>query len=130
MRERSFLAGVSISLMLVAMLVLSGCSNTRTERPDHPEEWIAHGQLIYLEYCAECHQTDGKGYSTLYPRLAGNPIVTLHDPSPIIVTVKYGQGSMMPFGEKLTGDDIASVLSYIRNAWGNQAPAVSTRQIQ
>jgi mono/diheme cytochrome c family protein len=118
-----------MSLLLLVTLILSAC-NSHTERPDHPEQWVAHGQQIYLEYCAECHQTDGTGYSTLYPRLAGNPIVTLHDPAPIIETVKYGQGSMMAFGEKLTTDDIASVLSYIRNAWGNQAPAVSTRQIQ
>ena len=62
------------------------------------------------------------GWSTLYPRLAGNPIVTLHDPSPVIETVTYGQGSMMAFKDKLSGDNIAAVLSYIRNAWGNEAP--------
>jgi mono/diheme cytochrome c family protein len=65
----------------------------------------------------------------LYPRLAGNPIVTLNDPEPIILTVTYGQGSMMGFQNKLASDDIAAVLSYIRNAWGNQAPAVSGRMI-
>ena len=61
--------------------------------------------------------------------LAGNPIVTLHDPEPIIDTVAYGQGSMMGFHDKLTSQEIAAILSYIRNAWGNQAPAVSFRQI-
>ncbi len=121
--------GLLIGLVLIGGIALAGC-NSYTERPDHPEQWIAHGQQIYLEYCAECHQTNGMGFSTLYPRLAGNPIVTLHDAAPIIETVKYGQGSMMGFGNKITGDDIASVLSYIRNAWGNQAPAVSTHQIQ
>ncbi len=115
--------------LLIGLLALAGC-NSRTDLPDHPEQWVAHGQQVYLEYCSECHQVDGKGYSTLYPRLAGNPIVTLHDPAPIIETVKYGQGSMMAFGERITGDDIASVLSYIRSAWGNDAPAASTRQIQ
>ncbi len=55
---------------------------------------------IYLEFCAECHQTDGTGVDKLYPKLAGNPIVTLHDPSPLIDTVKYGQGSMMAFRDQ------------------------------
>jgi cytochrome c6 len=55
--------------------------------------------------------------------------VTLHDPEPIIDTVLYGQGSMMSFREKLNNQQIAAVLSYIRNTWGNKAPAVSDRQI-
>ena len=116
-------------LALIGLALLAGC-NSHTERPDDTDAWISHGHQIYVEYCAECHQTDGQGWSTLYPRLAGNPIVNLPDPEPIIVTVKYGQGSMPPFGERITGDDIASVLSYVRSAWGNNAPAVSTRQIQ
>ena len=73
---------------------------------------------------------DGMGWSTLYPRLAGNPIVTLRDPERIILVVSYGQGSMAGFREKLSNDDIAAVLSYIRNAWGNHAVAVSPRQVQ
>jgi alcohol dehydrogenase (quinone), cytochrome c subunit len=115
-------------LLVVAELATVGW-NSHTDRPTNPAELHSNGQTVYLEYCAECHQTDGTGWSTLYPRLAGNPLVTLHDPEPIITTVKYGQGSMMPFREKLTSQQIAEVLTYIRSAWGNQAPAVSRRQI-
>ncbi len=111
------------------LLVLAACT-THTERPPNSGQLINQGQQIYVEFCAECHQTDGTGYSTLFPRLAGNPVVTLHDPEPIIVTVVYGQGSMMGFRDKLNNNQIAAVLSYIRNSWGNHAPAVSPRQIQ
>jgi mono/diheme cytochrome c family protein len=90
---------------------------------------MSQGQQLYVEYCAECHQTDGSGWSTLYPRLAGNPIVTLHDPQRIILTVTYGQGSMMPFREKLDSSQIAAILTYIRNSWGNQASPVDARQV-
>ena len=114
--------------VLLTALMLVAC-NTHTERPPEPQKVINAGQRLYLEFCAECHQTDGSGWSDLYPRLAGNPIVTLADPEPIIDTVTYGQGSMMGFHDKLTGEEIASILSYIRNAWGNHAPAVSFRQI-
>ncbi len=123
MRAKYFGLGV-----LLLALLLSGC-NTHTERPPDPQKVINAGQRLYLEFCAECHQTDGSGWSDLYPRLAGNPIVTLDDPEPIINTVTYGQGSMMGFHDRLTGEEIASILSYIRNAWGNHAPAVSFRQI-
>jgi mono/diheme cytochrome c family protein len=113
---------------ILISLILSGC-NTHTERPPEPQKVIHSGEMLYVEFCAECHQTDGQGWSDLYPRLAGNPIVTLHDPEPIINTVNYGQGSMMAFHDRLTSQEIAAILSYIRNAWGNKAPAVSFRQI-
>lgn len=120
-RKHTWLVAVLLGLLL------AGC-NARTERPPKADELVYRGQQVYLEFCAECHQTDGQGWSTLYPRLAGNPIVTLHDPEPMIYTVTYGQGSMMAFRDRLTSDDIAAVLSYIRNAWGNQAPPVHPRQ--
>lgn len=113
---------------LLISFVLAAC-NSKTERPPNKEQLMSEGERIYVEYCAECHQTHGKGWSTLYPNLAGNPIVTLHDPEPIIRTVKYGQGSMMPFREKLSGHQMAAVLTYIRNSWGNSAAPVSWRQI-
>lgn len=115
-------------MIIFTAFILSAC-NSQTERPPEPQKVIDSGQHLYVEFCAECHQTDGMGWSNLYPRLAGNPIVTLHDPEPIIDTVTYGQGSMMAFHDRLTSQEIAAILSYIRNAWGNQAPAVSFRQI-
>jgi mono/diheme cytochrome c family protein len=114
---------------VVLIGVLAAACDSHTEQPMDAHELIAHGAHIYLEYCAECHQVDGTGWSTLYPRLAGNPIVTLRDPQPIIETVLYGQGSMTGFREKLDGYDIAAVLSYIRSSWGNDAVPVSYRQI-
>ncbi len=117
-----------VLILLLTGLILAAC-NTHTERPPEPEKVIHSGERLYVEFCAECHQVDGMGWSTLYPRLAGNPIVTLHDPEPIIDTVTYGQGSMMAFHDRLTSQEIAAILSYIRNAWGNNAPAVSFRQI-
>jgi mono/diheme cytochrome c family protein len=118
---------LGLSLVLIALIVVA--CNSHTERPPDAQKVITSGQHLYVEFCAECHQTDGTGWSDLYPRLAGNPIVTLHDPEPIIDTVTYGQGSMMGFGDRLTGQEIAAILSYIRNSWGNQAPAVSFRQV-
>ncbi len=118
---------------ILAGIILTACAATiHSQRPVEfqTEYLIPHGKQIYVEYCAECHQMDGTGWSTLIPPLAHNPIVTLEDPSPLIETVVYGQGSMMAFGDKLNSEDIAAVLSYIRNAWGNHAPAVSPRQIQ
>jgi mono/diheme cytochrome c family protein len=119
---------ITLGFVLFA-LFLCACTGTHTEQPPNPDMLISAGEGVYVEYCAECHQRDGSGWSNLYPRFAGNPIVTLHDPEPIIVTVLYGQGAMPAFNDKLTNDDIAAVLSYIRNSWGNHAPAVAPRQV-
>jgi mono/diheme cytochrome c family protein len=115
-------------IVLLMGLVISAC-NSHTERPPNKQELISKGEVLFVEFCAECHQTDGTGWDRLYPRLAGNPVVTVTDPEPIIDTVLYGQASMMAFHDKLTGREIAAILSYIRNAWGNEAPPVSHRQV-
>ncbi len=119
---------VLVFLFLLMWLLITAC-NSHTERPPNPKELIKNGEQIFVEFCAECHQMDGTGWSTLYPQLAGNPVVMVNDPEPIIDTVLYGQASMMAFGDKLDDVQIASVLSYIRNSWGNQAPAVSPRLV-
>lgn len=115
-------------ILLIAGLSISAC-NAHTERPPDPQALIQSGKPLYEQNCARCHQASGAGKPNQYPRLAGNPIVTLEDPIPVIKTVVYGQGAMPEFGDQLDPDQIAEILSYIRNAWGNQAPAVSSRQI-
>ena len=117
-----------VAIVLLGLFLIAGC-NSHTERPLQPEELYRRGQTLYLENCAECHQADGMGWSTLYPRLAGNPVVTLEDPEPIMVIVLYGQGLMPGFHQRLTSDEVAAILTYIRNSWGNHAPAVSARQV-
>lgn len=120
--------GVVLAALLLS-LILYACISTHFELPPNSDDLIRKGEVLYIEYCADCHQADGRGWADLYPNFAGNPIITLSDPSPIIETVLYGQGSMPPFNERLNPDQLSMILSYIRNAWGNQASAVSPRQI-
>lgn len=116
-------------LVLLFIALLGSACNSHTELPPDPQALIRAGQPLYMQNCAKCHQADGTGKPGETPRLAGNPIVTLEDPIPIIKIVSYGQGSMPAFNEQLDGNQIAEILSYIRNSWGNRAPAVSQRQI-
>jgi alcohol dehydrogenase (quinone), cytochrome c subunit len=118
---------ILIALAIAAVLIVD--IRAQRERQASADKLMSEGGTLYAEYCAECHQLDGSGWSTLYPRLAGNPIVTLHDPERIILTVTYGQGSMMSFQERLDSHKIAAILTYIRNAWGNHASPVDIRQV-
>jgi mono/diheme cytochrome c family protein len=119
---------VSVTVLLMITLMVTAC-NSHTERPPHPQSLIKAGQPLYDDNCAKCHQKDGNGKPGQYPKLAGNPLVTLEDPIPAITIVTYGKGSMPGFSDTLDPDQIAEILSYIRNSWGNQAPAVDSRQI-
>ncbi len=117
-----------VPLLIIVIILISAC-DSHTELPPDPQALIKSGQLLYEKNCAQCHQANGTGKASQYPRLAGNPLVTLEDPVPVIKIVVNGQGAMPGFGDQLQSDQIADILSYIRNAWGNKAPAVDVRQI-
>ena len=97
------------------------------------------GAGVYRVNCAACHGLDGKG-SKIFPPLAGNPVVTQSSAESLgrvvlagargAATVKAPTGQGMPsFAWKLQDGDVANVLTYIRNSWGNAAPAVDADQV-
>jgi len=99
------------------------------------------GGKRYLQQCAQCHQPDGTGSGTAWPALAGNPTVTAPSPVNAIRMVLDGgfapataanprPHGMPPFGQVLNDDDIAMVVTYIRNSWGNEAGAVSALDVK
>lgn len=98
------------------------------------------GSLVYMNSCSACHRIDGKGYAKTFPSLAGNTAVLGDDPSSLINIVLNGgkmavtkdaiTGLTMPdFGWRLDDSQVAEVVSFIRNSWGNNAPAVSAEDV-
>jgi mono/diheme cytochrome c family protein/uncharacterized membrane protein YphA (DoxX/SURF4 family) len=98
------------------------------------------GQAIYKDNCDACHADEGIGVPRLFPRLAGSPAVQSDDPTTLIRTVMFGSqgaataaaptGPAMPgFAWRLNDAKVASVLTYIRNTWGNAASAVSAVEV-
>jgi mono/diheme cytochrome c family protein len=115
---------------LLMLLLLAACADETFDTTFvHQSEYlIQDGESVYLENCARCHNLDGQGFPRIYPNLAGNPLVTLHDSAPVIETVLNGQGSMPAFKNSLSAEELASVISYIRNTWGNNASVVFPKQ--
>jgi len=98
------------------------------------------GGVLYDSHCADCHGASGQGVSGAYPALAGNRAVLLNDSSNLIQSVLHGGFApvtaanpqpfgMPPFVLKLGDQDIAQVLTFVRNAWGNQAKAVTEQEV-
>lgn len=105
------------------------------ELPFDTKTLVNQGTKVYAQQCADCHGKDGKGIVGVYPPLDGNssvneptginairvvllggfPPVTAGNPRPY---------SMPPFAQSLNDNDVASVVSYIRQAWSNKASPV------
>jgi mono/diheme cytochrome c family protein len=94
------------------------------------------------ELCAGCHQASGLGNPVQAPPLAGSEWVVAPGPNRLIriplrgltgvIRVKgvdYNLGSMAAIGADLSDEQVAGVLTYIRNSWGNKAPMVTPEQV-
>jgi mono/diheme cytochrome c family protein len=99
------------------------------------------GGAVYIANCSSCHQTNGQGTPGAFPPLAGNPVVT-GSPVAVIAIVKNGlDGRVVVNGQAYSGimprwrgvlsdEQIASVITYIRSSWKNNASGVSIGQVQ
>lgn len=99
------------------------------------------GASVYIDNCAACHRTDGHGYSRVFPALAGNPVVQTADATSLIHVVLAGATvpatqtapsnfSMPPFGWRLSDQEVADVVNFIRSSWGNQGSPVSAADVK
>lgn len=120
---------------VVAAVVAVPALHTRAAGAQAPD-----GKAIFLLNCAVCHQATGRGGGP-YPPLAGNPAVNAADSAALIQIVLNGRtgpitvngaqygGNMPSWRGQLDDAQIAAVLTYVRTAWGNGAPAVSEDQV-
>ncbi|MFI5387471.1 MAG: c-type cytochrome [Fimbriimonadales bacterium] len=94
---------------------------------------LQHGQKLYLDNCAKCHQDKGQGSPGIVPNLADNAAITSAQPDDLIDAVLSGlhgssPGTMpMPsFARALSDQDVADIANYVRSDWGNHAPTNAT----
>lgn len=100
---------------------------------------IELGRSVYSQQCANCHAADGRGKPPAFPPLAGNQSIMMQSSvNPIRMVLNGGyppatQGNpapygMPPFAQSLSDDEVAAVVSYIRQAWGNRGEPVTARE--
>ena len=81
---------------------------------------MAKGETAYNANCAACHQANGAGIPGVFPPIAGGPISTGDVAGHIDIVVNGKAGTaMQAFGEQLNAVDLAAIITYERNAFGN-----------
>jgi mono/diheme cytochrome c family protein len=104
------------------------------------EAQMASGEKLYRSACISCHEANGMGAPRIYPPLPGNANLQSADPASAVRIILDGaesittprapnKGSMPAYARKMSDQEIADVTTYIRNAWGNSAPAVTAEQV-
>jgi mono/diheme cytochrome c family protein len=103
-------------------------------------ETLKRGAAVYARTCIACHQPTGKGLPPVFPSIAGTPIVTGNPELPIKFILHGLMGpvtvdgitfnSMMPPVPGVNDQDIADVLTYVRQSFGNKANAVTPAQVK
>lgn len=84
------------------------------------EELMSTGEQVYLRACAACHMPNGQGLPGVFPALAGSEMALNDMPGHIDIVVNGKTGTaMQAFAKQLTMSEIAAVVTYERNAWGN-----------
>lgn len=122
---------------------LKGVQGSKVEKPAavaEADRQMTAGKAIYHDECSACHGGNGAGQLPLFPALASNPAVQQASAETLVHVVLAGaQGAHTPtkpttpampsFAWKLSDQQVADVVTYVRNSWGNAAPAVSASDV-
>lgn len=127
-----------VAAVLTSVILASGCDDMLGGEPDLKalsEQWntgdkqwsdenllrLDRGQKFYKRTCAACHMGTGEGQVSVgAPALKENAFVS-EEVDPLIKLVLEGKGTMPAFSHSVTGLELADILTYISNAWGNDS---------
>jgi mono/diheme cytochrome c family protein len=109
--------------------------------PAPEKAFMEAGRGIFSDSCSGCHQANGEGVERMFPPLAHNANVQSADSTTVIRVIVEGAQTVptnarptpfaMPaYNWKLSDDEIAAVATFVRNAWGNAAPAVTADEVR
>ena len=83
------------------------------------EELVSRGESVYITNCVACHQANGEGIQGIFPGLAGSDIALNNKDRHVEILMEGDQGAAMNSFSYLSEVELASVITYTRQAWGN-----------
>ena len=91
---------------------------------------VGRGQNVYTANCAACHQATGRGVPNAFPALAGSKVVVGPKEAQILVVLHGRKGTAMPSFQQLSDTDIAAVVTFTRQSWGNKGGEVQPAEVR
>ena len=137
----------SALIVFSLFLFLSSSLKAQTKKPSTPakagsglQASAERGKKVYTAFCLACHQADGSGVPHLNPPLTVKEWMAGPKPPLIQMILKGSRGQVeidgdtfnnaMPAQSHLTDQQIADVLTYVRNNFGNKASAVTPAEVK
>jgi nitrite reductase (NO-forming)/hydroxylamine reductase len=153
MRNASFHWRIPGALVAATTLLIAGAALRQATAADQALEHKAEvaqgsakqldmekGRELYQQNCAACHQPEGQGLPGAFPPLAKSDFIAANPASVLEVTVKGRQGKMvvngveynnvMPAMSYLSDKDLARIVTFVLNSWGNPGGQVSLAQVK
>ena len=144
------LSGLSFILLVNCDGQKSGQTDTGANQPKTTEagkvpgvktkeEKIADGKKVYLEVCVACHLGEGQGSPGSFPPLAKSDYLNADKKRALQVVLKGLNGNITVNGKKynnvmpaqvLEDEDVANVLTYVYNSWGNAGHVITAEEIK
>jgi mono/diheme cytochrome c family protein len=137
------LSGEDVQAITVYLKSLPARSREQGKPPS--EELLRLGSVQYDIHCGTCHLPTGEGSAETGPPVLGSPVVMDADPASLINITLYGAQlpetapstewqsrgwkRMEAYANKLSDEQVAALLSYMRSTWGHEAGAVSPEQV-
>ncbi|WP_299385662.1 cytochrome c [uncultured Lacinutrix sp.] len=132
---------LSFSLALLFLLCACNSSDKKTDKNslaiNYVNQDFSEGKEIYNDFCAQCHMPNGKGMPKVIPPLAKSDFL-INNREESIKVIKYGlSGEITVNGEHynsvmeaqgLSNEEIANVMNYITNSWGNKNTSLITEE--
>jgi len=102
--------------------------------------FTTRGGLGYVQFCVDCHRQDGAGVKGIFPAMQRNPSITAADPATLMhitltgwktaETAAHPRIYTMPAFARLSDQELAEILSFVRSSWGNSAEPVAASQVK
>jgi nitrite reductase (NO-forming) len=132
--DETYLGDKVASLAPVSAAAKATAQGTLTK-----EQQIKAGSVLFKGTCSTCHQDNGEGIANVFPPLAGSDLLARTPQGAIAIALNGLSGpitvngktydSVMPPMSQLNDDEIANILTFVLNSWGNHGPAITAQEV-
>lgn len=130
---------MSRALIVIACYSILSCvAKEGTSDPVKLEQYYVQGEVLYMRYCANCHQKDGSGLGLVFPPVDKSDYIDTHLEKVVCIIKNGVNGELIVNGKKynqsmpgiptLTDLEVAEIATYLYNNWGREKGIVEVKE--